>query len=468
VTQPLEKAGSTTLRDLLDAPQLQLHLPPSTDPAGAADLDRPVQWVHTTELLDPGRYLHGGELVCTVGLSLHGAADCAAFVAAVAACGVAGVCLGIGDVHDTAPPALVEACREHGLPLLLAPPETPFSAISRYVAESRLGPELAAARATSALVPELLASLRRGDDVRQMLDRAGGVIGGYFRLDPDDRAVGAAPAVTVDGAGTVVWVGPGPLPDPAVLDLIARFVSAAQGERDMETMLQRERVGQLLSLVERRMLLPDALGQLLDWPGLAAPEVSVSAWPAGAGALLAQALPEALVADAPEVCLVLCDEPARAAAVAAELSLPSGHATPVRLTELDAAIAQARIALNLAHQHGGSVGPDRLSTLDSLLELVPLHQLAPFRRQLIDPLEALDRQRRTQYLRTLQVFLANNGSLVGTARELYLHTNTVRHRLARIHELTGRNPLVFEDLVAFAIGMRAADRARGAAGRGRS
>ncbi|AMO63217.1 regulatory protein [Mycolicibacterium phlei] len=460
MTQPPERADSATLRSLMAAPHLQLFTPP--EPVG--DLDRPVQWVHTTELLDPSRYLHGGELVCTVGLSLHSPEDCAAFAAAVAGCGAVGVCFGTGDVHDEVPASLVDACREHGLPLLLAPPETPFSAISRYVAEVRLGPELASARATSALVPELLASLRRGDDARQMLDRAGAVLGGYFRLDPDDRAAEPQHSVVVPGAGTVVWVGPGPLPDPAVLDVIARFVSAVQGERDMEAMLQRERVGQLLSLVERRMLLPDALSQLLDWPGLAAPELAVSAWPAGAGVLLTQALPGALVADAPEVCLVLCQEPARVAAAAAELSLPSGHSAPVRLAELDAAIAQARIALNLARQHGGSVGPDRLSTLDSLLELVPSHQLSPFRRQLIDPLETLDRDRRTQYIRTLQVFLAHNGSVVGTARELYLHTNTVRHRLARIHELTGRNPLVFDDLVAFSIGLRAAGRAPDTAG----
>lgn len=56
------------------------------------------------------------------------------------------------------------------------------------------------------------------------------------------------------------------------------------------------------------------------------------------------------------------------------------------------------------------------------------------------------------------MFLATNGSLIDTARELFLHTNTVRHRLARIHEITGRNPLHFEDQAAFAIGLRASDR----------
>lgn len=44
---------------------------------------------------------------------------------------------------------------------------------------------------------------------------------------------------------------------------------------------------------------------------------------------------------------------------------------------------------------------------------------------------------------------------------LFLHTNTVRHRLARIHEITGRDPLNFDDQTAFAIGLRAHDRSSG-------
>jgi len=34
----------------------------------------------------------------------------------------------------------------------------------------------------------------------------------------------------------------------------------------------------------------------------------------------------------------------------------------------------------------------------------------------------------------------------------------VRHRLARVHELTGRNPLVFADRVALAIALWTLDR----------
>ena len=63
------------------------------------------------------------------------------------------------------------------------------------------------------------------------------------------------------------------------------------------------------------------------------------------------------------------------------------------------------------------------------------------------------------FVRTLRVFLACNGSLSDTAKELFLHTNTVRHRLTRIHEITGRDPLQHKDVTAFVIGLWAAERA---------
>ena len=48
-----------TVRELLDDPALDLRV--VVDGA----LDRPIRWVHTTELADPTRYLQGGELILT-------------------------------------------------------------------------------------------------------------------------------------------------------------------------------------------------------------------------------------------------------------------------------------------------------------------------------------------------------------------------------------------------------------------
>ena len=454
-----ERAESVapTLRDLLETAGLGLSVPGGS----GQDLGRTISWVHTTEMPDPSRYLRGGELVCTVGISLNSERDCTTFVDALVSAGAAGVCFGVGDGHDTVPAALLQRCRHKDLPVLVAPPSVPFSVISRFVAEFRLGHEIAVARATNALVPELLMSLRRHDSPRQLLDAAGQVLGCYFLLEPDDSrepdgsADDTGVTVPVPGMGTLVWMGRGDHPEPALLDLIARFVRAAQGERDIEAALTRERVGQLLSLVERRMLLPDALSQLVEWPGFGA-EIACSAWPAGAGALLSISFPDALIGDAPDLCLMLT---VGAAEVTDDLALPTGHSAPVPLPDLGSAIAQARIALGLAEHRGGRVGPDQLSTLESLLEQLPLAQLAPFRQLLIDPLAELDSSRGTQHVRTLRTFVACNASLSETAKELFLHTNTVRHRLSRIQEITGRDPLQHNDLTAFVIGMWAAERA---------
>jgi hypothetical protein len=374
---------------------------------------------------------------------------------------VAGVCFGIGDGHDAVPSALLAQCRRRGLPVLIAAPSVPFTTVSRFVAEYELGAEIATARATNALVPELLSSLRRHESARELLDTAGQLLECYFVLDSEGQSAGQsagqsqAVGVAVPGLGTLGWVGSGAPPEPSLLGLIARFVRATQAQRDVETALARERVGQLLSLVERRMLLPDALSQLLPWPGFAAGRLTCSAWPAGAGALLSMAIPDALVGAAPDLCLMLTTESLE---MTDDLAVPSGHSAPVPLTEIGSAISQARIALDLAQRRGSSVGPDQLSTLESLLEQLPLAQLAPFRQQLIDPLAEMDRVRGTQHVRTLRTFLTANGSLSETARELYLHTNTVRHRLARINELIGRDPLNHNDQAAFLIGLRTLDR----------
>src|SRR4051794_39935259 len=48
---------------------------------------------------------------------------------------------------------------------------------------------------------------------------------------------------------------------------------------------------------------------------------------------------------------------------------------------------------------------------------------------------------------TLQAFADADINLTRAARALHVHPNTLRYRLARIHERTGRDPNTFEGLV---------------------
>jgi len=131
------------LRALAEAPDLRLRVL-----AGENALDRPVDGVFTTDLLDPRRYLTGGEIVLTGLMWYRGPADSETFVAAVVAAGAAG--LAAGDAAFGSVPAdLVDACRRHALPLFGVPVDVSFAAITEQVLAARLrpaGPSPAVAR----------------------------------------------------------------------------------------------------------------------------------------------------------------------------------------------------------------------------------------------------------------------------------------------------------------------------------
>ncbi|HJX44434.1 MAG TPA: PucR family transcriptional regulator ligand-binding domain-containing protein, partial [Geodermatophilus sp.] len=134
-----------TLADLVADPALGLvlHTPGS-------GVDRPVSWVHVSELADPTPFLEGGELLLTTGLALRGEAA-HAYVARLARAGVVGLGLGTGLGVDAVPADLVDAAEGAGLALLEVPHRTPFIALSRNVSAALAADEYAAlARAATA------------------------------------------------------------------------------------------------------------------------------------------------------------------------------------------------------------------------------------------------------------------------------------------------------------------------------
>jgi DNA-binding PucR family transcriptional regulator len=54
---------------------------------------------------------------------------------------------------------------------------------------------------------------------------------------------------------------------------------------------------------------------------------------------------------------------------------------------------------------------------------------------------------RSELVRTLEVFLHHSGSWSQAAAELHLHVNTLRYRIGRVAELTGRDLSSFPDRV---------------------
>jgi sugar diacid utilization regulator len=64
-------------------------------------------------------------------------------------------------------------------------------------------------------------------------------------------------------------------------------------------------------------------------------------------------------------------------------------------------------------------------------------ELERFYTDTIAPLVGYDEQYGTELVATLEAFLANDGSMVATHKQMFTHRHTIRYRLDRIKELTG-------------------------------
>ena len=118
--------------------------------AGRPGLTRPIRWVHATERVDVGGLLRDGDLLLTMGTGLPPDADEAglrAFVDDLVEVGSAGVVVELGRRWESAlPTALVEACEQHGLPLVVLHQETRFAALAQEVGERVVDQQLAELR----------------------------------------------------------------------------------------------------------------------------------------------------------------------------------------------------------------------------------------------------------------------------------------------------------------------------------
>lgn len=426
-------------------------------------LDRTIVWAHVVEVVDPRPHVRADELVCTVGAALVDPPEAVRFVDAVKEAGCVGICLGLGEVHTEVPAALERACRSRGVVLLAMAHGVPFRAISDMLSVSRLRDP-----ALSDLVAECMELLRAGAPLDDMFHLAAGRLGGRFDIVPHadvaegqpDRASLPSQRIDVElnDAERLRWAGDDAIPSRSMVEGFARVVSIARRGQLAQEAENRRRVGQLLSLIVEGLahsasLLPD-----LERVGLKGERVVVSAWPEGTGALASRLHPDALVAEMQEVVLLLSKDSKHTRESSIRSQLVTGYSNAVGLADVAHGIAEARATLMLARRRGTIAGPETLSTLAALLEQQPRSRLAPFVSQLIEPLLQHGGKSGLDLLSTVRIFIDQHGSVTATAATQFLHVNTVRHRLARVREIAGRDPFVDSDRADLRIALWAYDR----------
>ena len=122
-----------TVARVLDLEVMRRGLPQVV--AGAAHLERPVRWVHVSELPDVAGMLQGGELVLTTGIALpEDRESLARYVRELDEVGVAWLVVEFGRRYfDNLPRALVHAAEQRGLPLIVLRRELRFVAVTEAV-----------------------------------------------------------------------------------------------------------------------------------------------------------------------------------------------------------------------------------------------------------------------------------------------------------------------------------------------
>ncbi|HVL64035.1 MAG TPA: PucR family transcriptional regulator ligand-binding domain-containing protein [Actinomycetota bacterium] len=190
------------IRNLLELDGLGLNLV-----AGERGLDRPIRWVHTSELQDPTPWLRGGELILTTGMGLRGSPSLQrAYIRRLVGADLAGLGFGLGFGFDEVPPPIVRAADREGFPVLEVPYPVPFIAISEAVS-THLADERVRDAQLSVEVHERLASLvADGAGPADVLDESVSLTGGWSVLfDVRGNAIAAADGAVSAPDPALVW-----------------------------------------------------------------------------------------------------------------------------------------------------------------------------------------------------------------------------------------------------------------------
>lgn len=474
------------LRDLLDHSGVSLPLL-----TGEHDLDRPLHSTYTTDLLDPGRYLTGGEMVLTGLMWRRTPSDSEQFVASLAKAGIAALGAGEGLLGPI-PDDLVEACKRHHVPLFAVPADISFREVTDRVTTLLWSEREAESLAARSRHRGLMSTLAAGADLSEIWPFTGGsAVVEAWALSSTGRVLAGGAAVdgarlaaaylAADRLPTVCRVDgrefhldglPGPrlggrfvaCTSPDELDELVSLVALDQARQERAQQLERRLAARLIEALDSEKV----PGEFLQACGLGSDDQHVvlvaSLAPSVLEDLVYPARSAVAETSAGSVAIVRVDDAgafrasvrstvqvlATVTQVTIGISRPTTDALPTALVE-------ARHAHTYASERPGRLrvaSCDELASQDLLLAGVPASARRAFAHRLLEPLITYDEAHNSELLRTLEAFLACDGSWTRCASLMHLHVNTLRYRIRRIAALTGRDLDSFTDRVDFHLALR--------------
>ncbi|MBV9801837.1 MAG: PucR family transcriptional regulator ligand-binding domain-containing protein, partial [Solirubrobacterales bacterium] len=138
------------------------------------------------------------------------------------------------------------------------------------------------------------------------------------------------------------------------------------------------------------------------------------------------------------------------------------EAADARRSFHEARCALEALAFGVAGSDGNGSAPERLrvatykdlGSFQLLLSLQDDEALRLFCDSILGPIEASEGPYGGELMRSLEAFIEENGQWERAARRLYCHRHTLRYRIRRVEELTGRNLGSARDRIEFWLALR--------------
>ena len=494
-----------TVGELLQMPHLGLRLH-----SGGQALGRPVAWTHTSDLPQPWRWVTGGELLMTNGMSMPSSAEGqVGLITELVEHGCAALAIGEDMYCPPLTEQLGEVSEALSFPVLWIAFPMPFVAISRTVAEATLLeqsdrllrteriyqalPRISADgghTVTAALTREMNCPLHvcersTGDpwfpgaaplapDARAAVAaRRGRVRGGVLAVPLGTEAAGVALLADVPTHADAVLVALPPRgrqPDALLLQHAATVTALALSQTRL-TVEHRRRTGEeLLSQMLDGQIAPSLAQRHLHELGIEVAaavcvavrhgeparvrDLHVSLWRSG--------LPHVTAHRPAGVLAVVRGDPAAMATMSRAVGVQARIGVSSPLERVERIVDAERESVWAAR-----TGVEHKSSITFYGEATPwLGARTPAdARALVDHVLRgvldLPTEQAGDLIATLHAFLTHGRSWQRTAQALHVHRQTVLYRVRKVEELTGCQVSDTGDLAALWLALQANDMLRG-------
>jgi PucR family transcriptional regulator, purine catabolism regulatory protein len=438
--------------------------------AGIEGLGNEVSWLHVSELADPTQFLEGGEFLLTTGLGVGDAAtQQRSYVRRLAKHGLAGLGFGTGFGFADVPPAVMEEANKLSFPVLSVPYEVPFVAITKAAFTHLVNEQLEQLTRALAVHERLADAVIKGRGLQALLAVVCNHLDCSLALvDEHGRVVSERHGrrrVSLEGALELPVVADGEVAtlraaregkpfgdyDKLVLHHGQTALAFELSRRRAVSAAELRLAGDLLEDLEHERLDDRETGRRMAAFGLepAAFYAALLAAPRNgesgervrrevAAELDRRRVPYLSTARRDRAAfLVEAGSEDEALGLAERIAKAGPHARvgvgrPAQGRELGRSLLEARAALDAA---GGDVASYRdLGSLELLLSL-PSAALEAFVDRVLGPVAVSGR-----LMESLAALLESGCRWSDAAEELGVHRHTLRYRMERLREQTGRHP----------------------------